>query len=503
MHTSIECASELGSGPDGNNRSDGRACVGPAVWSVIAVILIGIALRIWLSVSTDFSIGDSFIGYRFAEQFAAGNGLVFNAGESVGGNTSILYSLLLGWGACTGISIPIVARSIGITCDVLTFLLLWNILKGRDGVRATGLQVGIPALVYLCPILFFYSVSGMETPFYILTLIFFLSCTLRGVDLLWHLAMALVLFTRPDGILAVATALAVMTVQSRKIPWLALASTFVVGLAYLGFNYFSYGSIIPLTVKVKAEVFHNSLGQNFDYISSRFFFHRQAIFAAYLLLAAILVGICRRKMMVVLFGAAAAAYLLFVLFAPYVRTWYVVPFLTLSVCAILFALATLAEKAKGVVWKPVVVVALAIYLAASCYGYRRVFVECGVWRQRIRDLQEQVGSWLRYNTPADAKVFVTALETGYFCKRHTWDWPGLVCPKVLDFIKSHRGTDYGLLDIAEHLQVDYAVLPDDSPNRIHPSFRRMTAFGTSKHATHMGLQDSCYSVYMRVAKVPR
>ncbi|MES2474552.1 MAG: hypothetical protein V4640_02145 [Verrucomicrobiota bacterium] len=73
------------------------------------VIALGVFLRAWLSYETVFSIGDSYIGFRFAEQFAAGNGLVFNIGEKVGGNTSILYSFILDLGACTGASIRLVA----------------------------------------------------------------------------------------------------------------------------------------------------------------------------------------------------------------------------------------------------------------------------------------------------------------------------------------------------------------------------------------------------------
>lgn len=486
---------------DNHNPILPRNCPASVLWLICVVVVIGIGLRIWLSASTDFSIGDSYIGFRFAEQFAAGNGLVFNAGEHVGGNTSILYSLLLGLGAAAGVGIPFMARTIGIISDLLTFLLLWDVLRGHHGVRSPWIQIGVPALVFLCPILFFYSVSGMETPFYILTLVFLLNRTLRGVDGFWHLAMAIVLFTRPDGLLAVMAALFVITIQSRTLPWSALISTFLVGLSYLGYNQFAYGSAVPLTIKVKAEVFHNTIAQNFDYVANRFFFHRATVFAAYLVLMAAFIGIYRKRLAVLLFGTAAIAYLLFVLFAPYVRTWYVVPFLTLSACAVLFALATLLENRRIGALRPLLIGILSIYLLGSCYAYRKVFIECGVWRQRIRDESELAGSWLKNNTPADAKIFVTALETGYFSKRRTWDHPGLVCPKVLDYIKSHRNKGIDLLEIADHLGVDYAVVPDECQMIGHPNFRRIRGFGTQAVATHMGLEASSYSLYQRVVEV--
>jgi hypothetical protein len=468
------------------------------LWLLALVMTIGVGLRLWLAASTDFSIGDSFIGYRFAEQFAAGNGLVFNAGENVGGNTSILYSLLLGLGASTGIDIPWLARSIGIISDMLTFFLLWDILRGNHGVRSPWLQVGVPSLVFLCPILFFYSVCGMETPFYIFTLVFLLHRTLRGVDGYWHLAMAMVLFTRPDGLLAVIVALSAITLQSRKIPWAPLLSTFFVGLAYLGYNHFICGSVIPLTVKVKAEVFNNSVAQNFEYIAGRFFLHRSWLFAAYLAIMASLMAVFRTKLIVVLFGMCAIVYLLFVLFAPYVRTWYAVPFLTLSVCTILFALSKLAEDHRPGRMKPILLGIFSIYFLGSCYAYRKVFIECGVWRERIRDQQELAGTWLRNNTPDDAKIFVTALETGYFAKRLTWDHPGLVSPKTFEIIKSHRGQDIELLEIADQLEVDYAVIPMVFQMTPHPNFLRIRDFGTTAAAAHMGLDATSYTLFQRV-----
>lgn len=463
-----------------------------------SVLIFGTALRIWLAASTDFSIGDSYIGYRFAEQFAAGNGLVFNTGEHVGGNTSILFSLLLGLGATTGIDIPWLARSIGIISDILTFLLLWDLLRGKHGIHSPWVQITIPAIVFLCPILFFYSVCGMETPFYIFTLVFLLHRTLRGVDKLWHLSMTMVLFTRPDGLLAAVIALSVITTQTKKIPWSALISTFFVGLTYLGYNQFSCGSAIPPTVKVKAEVFHNTVSQNIDYIASRFFLHRTWIFAAYLALIASLMGICRTRLNVILFGMSSIAYLIFILFAPYVRTWYAVPFLTLSACTVLFALGALLESKWTPSMRPILIGFLSIYLLGSSYVYQKVFIECGVWRQRIREQQELAGTWLRNNTPTDAKIFVTALETGYFSKRRTWDSPGLVSPRTLEIIKAHRGKGIELLEIANLLEVDYAVVPEESQTIGHPNFTRVRSFGTNVVAAHMGLDSSSYTLYQRV-----
>lgn len=465
-------------------------------WLLAAVLGLGIGLRLWLWWSTDFTIGDAFIQFRFAEQFAAGNGLVFNAGEPVGGNTSLLYSLLLGLGACTGIGVPTVARLIGIASDVGSLLLLWNLTRREGGIQSPALRVAMVAAVFLCPYLFFYSVCGMETSWYLLVCLFFLDRTLRGADWVWYVAVALVFFSRPDGVLLVAAGLLFTGIRTRHLPWRPLAGTFVIGLAYLGFNHLAYGSVVPLTVKVKSVFFHNTVADNFNYLADRFFLHRPWLLAVYLGVALGLVILRRDRAPVVLFGQAAAAYLLFVLTAPYLRTWYLVPFLTLSACTMLLAVAAWAEEARWPALDRIGLGLLAVYLVGCGLAYRLVFRECGVWRERIRDLQEAAGTWLRENTPADANIFVTALETGYFAKRHTWDTPGLVTPRILELYAA--GQPMSLLEVADHLGVDYAVLPDLEQTNHHPQFRRVKTFGTQRSAAHVGLGDGAYSVFERV-----
>jgi hypothetical protein len=110
-------------------------------WAFAVLVAAGVALRAALYAYSDFSVGDAFIGYRFAEQFAAGHGLVFNVGERVGGNTSVLHSLLVGLGALTDAAVPLVAHVEGITFDALALFFLWNILRGPGGLRSPALQI--------------------------------------------------------------------------------------------------------------------------------------------------------------------------------------------------------------------------------------------------------------------------------------------------------------------------------------------------------------------------
>ncbi len=465
-------------------------------WLVAAVLVLGVGLRIWLSVSTNFTIGDAFIIFRFAEQFASGHGLVFNAGEWVGGNTSPLHTFLLGCGACTGLDICWVARILGIACDVGTLFLMWSVIRGKGGIRSPLLQVAVLAVVFLCPFLFFYSVSGMETPLYILLIFFLLDRTLRKLDWVWYLAVALLFFCRPDGVVAVSTALLFSLLVTRKIPWKAGAWTFAIGVIYLAFNYFLYHSVLPPTVKVKAVAYNWSTVALFQFIADRFFLHRAWLLAAYVVLMLVLLVARRRQPVVLLLGLMALAYLVFDLKAPYLRTWYIVPFLTLSASMILVAVASLAEEAKAPHLELATLGAVAVYLLVCCFAYRALFGECRVWRERIHELTEAAGTWVRDNTPPDATIFVTALETGYFAKRRALDYPGLVAPQVLELIRSNP--DLTLLEMADRVQADYAVIPQEYAKKVPPDYRFVKVFATEKSAGYMGLADSAYGIYQRV-----
>src|SRR5258708_36726208 len=68
-------------------------------WLFYGSLALGAGFRALVYIKTGWTIMDGLISFQFAEQFAAGNGLVFNAGERISGNTSVLYTFILGLGA--------------------------------------------------------------------------------------------------------------------------------------------------------------------------------------------------------------------------------------------------------------------------------------------------------------------------------------------------------------------------------------------------------------------
>jgi hypothetical protein len=467
-------------------------------WRVVLFVALagGILVRWLLFARTGFTIGDAFIGFRFGEQFAAGHGLVFNPGERVGGNTSPLYTLFLGLGGWMGISVSLFARLFGILCDVAVFLLMMAVLHAVRGVRSISLRTAIVATMFLCPFLFLYSVSGMETPLYMLLIFLLVWRTLKKLDWIYFLSALLLVFCRPDAIVAIAASLLFLVLSTRKIPWRASVGVFVIGLVYLGFNYWCYQTVIPPTVAVKSVAYHNTVMENLLFIASRFFFRRLWILAVYVFLACALTVTYWKNPVVLLSGIMTTAYLMFLAFSPTLRSWYLVPFVTFSAFTILTALATAVENRNVHIPDAAVLGALAVYTLAACYGYKLVFHEGRVWRGLTRDLAERAGTWLRDNTPSDARVFVTALETAYFSDRYTVDYPGLVCPAVLQMIKSNPKME--LLEMADRLKVDYALVPDDAYKKVPPNFRLVKVFRMEMEAHQMGLVgQTSVSLYQR------
>lgn len=84
--------------------------------AVNAAVLAGCLALSWifyLSISP-WMLDDAFIHFRYAENLAVGNGLVYNPGERVEGCTSILWAALLGAAAWMGFDLPSAAQWLGL-----------------------------------------------------------------------------------------------------------------------------------------------------------------------------------------------------------------------------------------------------------------------------------------------------------------------------------------------------------------------------------------------------
>jgi len=192
---------------------------------------------------------DAFITYRYAENFAAGAGLVYNAGapwEPVLGTTTPLYALLLGCAVKLGLAVKSASLALNFGCDALIAALLARALAQRPFAAAIGV-LAFAALPSCGRI----STGGMEPPMFVafaLSAAYAAACgrlALAG----WTASFACL--TRPEGVLVVA-AVAAFHVRSRRDALRFFLPVAIVGAVSTLWLTAIYGSPIAQSVRAKA-----------------------------------------------------------------------------------------------------------------------------------------------------------------------------------------------------------------------------------------------------------
>lgn len=121
------------------------------------MILQGILLK-WQPVD------DAYISFRYAKNFAQGNGLVFNIGQRVEGYTNFLWTFILGFASKSGFDIVNASQCLGVAFAVLTLVLTYilalNVAKER-GWPSYAAAIP-PAILALYPGMAYWALSGME-----------------------------------------------------------------------------------------------------------------------------------------------------------------------------------------------------------------------------------------------------------------------------------------------------------------------------------------------------
>jgi hypothetical protein len=153
-------------------------------------------------------LDDSFISFRYAENFSLGQGLVYNFGEKVEGYTSFLWVLLLALGKTIGFGIILFSKLLGTIFGIGSIFLLIN---AHRFVRDIDDKVAIMATLFLgtCGIFTPWATSGMEvtmfTFFVLLSLLLYISTTQITNDkkhlLVVGAVCAISAMTRPEGVL--------------------------------------------------------------------------------------------------------------------------------------------------------------------------------------------------------------------------------------------------------------------------------------------------------------
>ncbi len=203
---------------------------------------------------------DAFISYRYARNFAQGQGLVFNEGERVEGYSNFLYILLLtpSFMVTDGLGVYYVAFALNLVLITISFLLFVAQVGRRLGPESARAAA---ALFALCPVTWVWVASGLET---ILVLLLQLVAWIAldrieegagmGMLCLLSASLALSFFARPEGVMVTVVVVvhSLMRRRWRLAAWCVLG----VGLAaapYLYWKYSYYGYLLPNTYYAKVS----------------------------------------------------------------------------------------------------------------------------------------------------------------------------------------------------------------------------------------------------------
>ncbi|HEX4963701.1 MAG TPA: hypothetical protein VF173_22940 [Thermoanaerobaculia bacterium] len=203
---------------------------------------------------------DAYISYRYALNLASGHGLVFNPGERVEGFSNLLYVLLLTPAAALvpRVGVYAVSAALNVLFALAALIVLHRFTRRRLG---NGAAAALAFLVALCPSIWVWVASGLETPLVLLLQVaVWVLCErlveegagARKLAAGLCLVAALSVLARVDGFITPLLAAAFLGLRGRWRPALAVAAVAAATFAATALWRLSYyGWPLPNTVYAK------------------------------------------------------------------------------------------------------------------------------------------------------------------------------------------------------------------------------------------------------------
>ena len=224
-------------------------------------------------------LDDAYISFRYAENLAAGHGLVFNLGERVEGYTNFLWVLLLAGVSRVGAPLEAASRILGGLAFLATLLAMVHWRHRRIG-RAAWAALAAPLLVAASSPAPFWAVHGLETALFGLLLTLGVLSHANDAETGGSRArsgawMGLSALTRPEGLLLglglEAWALLRRPAALRRADsWRSLAAFLALVVPHLLWRRWYYGAWLPNTFHAKVEPTVEVLYRGLRYAGSFF-----------------------------------------------------------------------------------------------------------------------------------------------------------------------------------------------------------------------------------------
>jgi len=432
----------------------------------LAILLVSLLLlAILVLFNFDHTVDDAFIGFRYAENLARGEGLVYNPGERVEGYTNFLWVVLLSPFAAFALDLETVSKCLGLLASAGTLAAVTRLSPGGD--RWRGIPWVAPLLLASSPPFVIWTTGGMETPLFLCLLAWAAVLCAEGMErggiaLLAGALLGAAALTRPEGagvavvLAGLAFVLGPRTPAFRRSLFRVGAVFLTVFLPYFAWRVRYYGHLLPNTFYAKVGFGPAQIARGLQYTHAFF------AYSGYGLLLP-LVGLrwcgARRRLArllggltLALAGAAIAvggdALPMFRFLAPMLPSF-----------VLLLALGTegiLARLGPARFARPAIAAALVVlgawaarigFTGAPYEDLARDSREVGAWKE--------IGAWLRRQAPPSSTVAVIpAGAIPYVSKLRAIDMLGLNDETI-----AHRelpGLGHGLPG-HEKFDVDYVL----------------------------------------------
>ena len=448
-------------------------------WLVIAFALL---LRVVVFAESGFTIDDSWITFRYAENFVAGHGLVYNIGERVQGSTSPLQIFLVAGFLFVGFEAKTGALILSLLAAAGFLIVAYRLLKCVAGDEVSPLFV-LPLAV--APGITVISVSGMETMLFVfLQCCAFLAYVERRPSLL-GVAVALLLLTRIDSALVVvaivATDLALRSplgltpsiaraTSTLREPWPLRDIVRSAGIAlllvapWIAFATWYYGDPVPNSIWAKRALYSIAGMDRTPALATiekalQVGYLLPFYLGAFLALAGLLFMAVRRDRLTCI-SVWFVAYLLFLILGrTHVHPWYLTPFhafALLSVCMMAAAYFYRRVEGRSVAGIPVLrtVGAVAVLFLLSLWGVWTSRTLADGWQGKLESAHAAVGEYLKDASATGDVIYAPDIGyVGALTGRHILDSVGIVSADVISF--NRRGDFAGVL---RHWQPKWAVI---------------------------------------------
>lgn len=407
-----------------------------------------------------WSYDDPYITYRYAFNLIQGNGFVYNAGERILSTTTPLFTALLAILGQFWNNLPVLANLIGAVCLGLSVLFFFKICAAwRMPVAGWAGVLLLPTFSVLPATL------SSETPMYVMFALALIYAYITGRYVAAGILAALLVLTRPDGILLpIVLAIHYLVFIRKPVPWSGLALFAGISAAAWGAIWIYFGSPLPVTLEVKHQQGLMTISQGFvqGLLTTLAPQINQAYFIVEIGLAlfGIFWLISKKSPGLILIVWTVFYFISYSLLGVTRYFWYyapLVPGFVLLVGTGLdcgFQWVRRQLRSSRISWLILILFVAGLFIFQS----RNLLLQSQTVDTRI-NIYRAVGNWLRENTAGDSKI--GALEIGaigYYSQRPIVDFAGLIQPEYAKLMSSR--TNYS--DIAiwaiTHSHPDYVVL---------------------------------------------